>query len=455
MLKFNSKRSIRLRQPQSFYTTDVVFEVAIDDSVCDPSTLSYKTANGPATLKCSLPKGTLIVQILAANTPVSRFTRKPIHSTNLLNIAKSARQYYVPVGAALPIDIDDLEFLVQYEMGVLFALVDKDHLGQTIASSSQRHGESTVRTIEVFGYGLAIDYLANLLSINPEAFGFILDNSAAPDFEAEIPTSRFQGFVPLASNSVVTTITSTGYIVYLEVKARTGWAAYRCGEDGADLVKSLERKWSPRQSKGFFVGILVGLPTKSDDPSRTPIMNIADPGEPEPLSEEEHTAYLLKILMKDAERFGHWGLCLNLLSWLSTIEHLDERNRTRLNELQRRYSGNNASARTNWAAYRERRSDDGTVYLCRLFNEVQDRAQGGLLTREELLFAMDNNDYGRFFFAGPSIKLIRATEQRDKNALMSLIYGQDASSTPLYYVEESEATDARNEAVAQVLRKRV
>jgi hypothetical protein len=116
-----------------------------------------------------------------------------------------------------------------------------------------------------------VDFVANLLDIPIDRFFFTPAGGARPDFRARVSAAE------LSANGIAALSTS-GHVVRLEVKARSGWASYRHeGMDGLDLLHDLSKK-AASKANCVFLAVIVSVPGKGQKRARRTRIILADPG---------------------------------------------------------------------------------------------------------------------------------------------------------------------------------
>jgi len=298
-------QEITLPQTEDFYTKPFRFPVSLVSGACK----GY-TEDGP-------PKKTFP---LALDPAMQKLLKGygATHNATLESIASSAIQYFrTSTGPAEALDHIELRFLLAYDFGRVMTCGPKgitgERLGPASPKTSMRHGEAVKKTSEMFGYGLALHYVASALGVPVDWFTFILESGARADFSAEKSLEEL-----IDANPILVTLGPSGQRIYVEVKARIGWDSMREKKDSAGLLLNCAKKAASCKD-GILLSIIIGLPARSDSPKRTPKILVADPNSPEPLSREEQTAFLLDRYLFQAERYGLQVLRFNILRWLREL----------------------------------------------------------------------------------------------------------------------------------------
>jgi hypothetical protein len=157
------------------------------------------------------------------------------------------------------------------------------------------HPEALRAHTEQFGYGLSVHFVAKLLGISIDRFFFIDAAGSRPDFRVRISAAELAS----SSGGNVAALSPSGYQVQLEVKARTGWAKYRKGEKGLELLQNLSIKAA---SKPHFatISLVISLPSKDQTRETRARILVADPGDPQMLDTKAQLLLLLEETLRKA-----------------------------------------------------------------------------------------------------------------------------------------------------------
>ena len=400
------RHEITLPKTEGFYTQPFNFPVELVHGAC-------KQYDDPKSAGPSLGLS------LNPQMQVALNTYGKSHNASLDEIAHSALQYFrTSHGSTEALDHIDLRFMLTYDFGRIFTSDGDNHhaakLGLASSEQSQRHGESVKHSVEMFGYGLALHYVANVLGVSSDRFSFLRGNGNRPDFVATYSIDKL-----LTQNPLLETINTAGQRVYVEVKARTGWASMRETNQKNDLLYNCAQK-AQSCPNGILLSILIALPARSDSPKRTPKILIADPNDPEPLTDEEQVLFLLDRYMMLAQRYGLRLFKRNILRWKRVLAHQLSDKETQV--LRKPDDESDSIAQSQ---YKE------SLLLPREFGNrrFQGRTFSSLLLRlgsprnrqitvAEAEAAMRENEWGTTYFAGVDMELMEIVAQQKIKELL-------------------------------------
>jgi hypothetical protein len=406
-------QSITLPKTESFYTKEFSFPVELVATACkdyiDP---------GP-------PVRTLPLSLDPAMQAVLKGYGKA-HEACLADIAASAVQFFRTArGATEALDHIELRFLLTYDFGrVMTSGKATPHhpkrLGPASPQTSMRHGEAVKKTSEMFGYGLALHYVAKALGVPTDWFTFILGNGARPDFLAEQSIDEL-----IAANPLLVTLGTSGQRIYVEVKARGGWRGMRETKDSDGSLLHCAKK-AESCSDGILLSIVIALPKRSDSPRRTPRILVADPNSPPPLSVDEQAIFLLERYLFQAQRYGLDVLKLNILRWLGTLHALTDWQTQEMGRLEQRFGTN---TRLTQPFLRTRPIDDQD-YQGRYFYSLIERLgtpRTRQITIDQARAVQGDGNLGTKYFAGANLRLMETIARQDIRRLLDFgVRGRDS-----------------------------
>lgn len=297
------ERSFKLPREKNFYTKLYQFPVKIDKFACGDFTLDNGTAFN--------------FNISSIMRPILDNVNEN-HIVSLDEIAQSSMRFYRTGGinSFQFSEYQDMLFQTNYRFGQIFEETKNESIGYRPASKSKIHSEAKKSTTELFGYGLAINYAANILGIPLERFFFITKSGARADFHTRVTEEELR-----TRGVTIGALSAEGYIVHIEVKARTGWSSFRSNNNqGKELLYNIAKK-SELMPDRSFLAILVGLPSQSESLSGQTDIVIADPGEPVIIPKDEQLAILLNEILFLAYRFGIWDVVIDTLNWMYCISN--------------------------------------------------------------------------------------------------------------------------------------
>lgn len=159
---------ITLPKTAPFYTTPFTFEVSLVAGACK-TYIDLKSKSFPLELDENM-------QRLLTNYGLS-------HQATIEEIANASVQFFESsTRLAATLDFIELRFMQTYDFGCVMTCGDTDHdpdkLGPASHVRSMRHSEVLKKTTEMFGYGLALHYVAKVLGVPTDWFKFILSGDA-------------------------------------------------------------------------------------------------------------------------------------------------------------------------------------------------------------------------------------------------------------------------------------
>ena len=429
------RHEIFLPKDQAFYTTNRVFEVSVDTAAC--GTFIW-TDNTRFTLAASA--GALAPLLAACPRE---------HSVSLKTISEGAMRFYRSGGVHSFSEADHVSmlFMTRYLFGHAFAVSRTNSVEHAYPQAAVFHGEALAAQTELFAYCLACHFAAKLLGVPIDRFFFITADGARADFHARVTATELrQKGVGLGA------LAPAGFIVELEVKARTGWASFRStGWQGLALLKNLHAKVALRPARAFL-GMIVALPGQPGAPRTRAKIVIADPGDAVPIGVEDQTILLLEQAISLLYQHGLWPTLARALAWLQELRPLHERE-LELRELVDRFLG--------MAQYRlEEREYDGRMFNGRTFTDVVARIgqiNNRRMSIDEAEERLRLDDLGHAWYSGIDVAFVRVIEERAGDQLRHFgVRGQDAnrdlSGGTAFRIEEEPMTEELRESVRNVLR---
>lgn len=428
-----TRHEIELPESVDFYTGDRVFSVSVDTAACGV----FTAADGN---QFALAPSQGALAAILAHCPTE-------HRVSLEKVSEAGLRFYRSGGVTTfsNAELVNMLFMTRYVFGHAFAVSATNSLEHR--ATTTLHHEALARQTELFSYGLACHFTSTLLGVPIDRFFFTTGADARPDFQARVTETELAQ--PGAGIGV---LAPTGYILELEVKARTGWASARStGTQGIALLKSLHGKVQSRPNRAFL-GIIVALPERPGMPRAQGKIIIADPGEAVRLGEDEQSALLLEQAVSLLYQHGLWPTLARALSWLSDLRGLTERE-LELREFVQPYDDR--------AQYRivERRHD-GRLFNGRIFSDVVMRVgQIGRrgMSREEAEQRLELGQFGQLWYSGVDVDYVRIFETRDAEQLRRFgVRGEDPErdlgGRSAFYVVDEPMTLADAAAVQTDLR---
>jgi hypothetical protein len=386
---------LELTRSEAFYTKTLEFDVRVDNTVCG----SFKRKDGSS---FSLQAPTLLAERL------SRVGT--IHHASLEAISEAALTFYRS-GTVRP--FSELEyvgvlFATRYHWGLAFEENSQSSLKH--ATQSPLHPEALRAHTEQFAYGLSIHFAATLLGISTDRFYFIDAAGSRPDFAVQVTAAELAS----ANGGKVAALVAGGYQVQLEVKARTGWASYRRGEEGLDLLQNLAAKAASNPDFAT-VSLVISLPGKGQTREQRARILVADPGDPRMLDEREQVLLLLERALTLLVRHGLWPTLNSTLEWIH-----DLRERLTPSERLLRATIMNYREREQYTILTERTG--GREFNGRIFSDVVLRlgrpGERGM-RKDEAISRIETDDLGRAWFSGVDKEWISILQRRDVKGLLS------------------------------------
>ncbi len=389
------RHELDLPQREGFYTKNLAFEVKVNLSVCGPHFFKGKTF--------TLEPPTLLSSHLSG-------VDKSIHRVSLEAISEAALRFYSSENRpqfSTTEYIDHL-FWTRYQWGLAFEESTKGslrHRPRTVL-----HSEALRALTEQFAYGLSIHFVAKLLGVPTDRFFFIDAAGARADFQAKLTSAEL-----LATHGGnIGVLDPNGYRVLLEVKARTGWADYRTGKNGLELLENLSHKTLARPDY-VTISLVIALPNKTLIREPLTRILIADPGEPIMLNESDQVVLLLEEAIPLLVRHGLWPTLSSALDWLEALGVASTQERETLLPLVEAHKG-----RRQYVLVTEIR--DGRTFNGRIFSDVTirlGRTGDRSMSLEEAERRLQTDDLGRAWFSGADVEWIKIIQARNAEALLS------------------------------------
>jgi len=404
-------RSIGLPKTSDFYEMDRVFDVRLDNSTCGTYQVSVPDPSDP---KKTVPQTTDFQIDPTIKSALAAYGAK--HTASLEQINKSSVQFYRIAGDEDEFDgIRDIEFMQAFALGNVFVGKTESHLGAGTYEVTLRHWEAAKPVTEIFGYGLAVDYVAAALGMSPDRFTFMKGNKKRADLETTVGPEDM-----IDTGGKVVALAKSGQKLQIEVKTRTGWAGFRKNKYDAEVQKDIAEK-AACNPDAIVVGVLIALPRKSAAPRRTPHIVVADPNSPPPLDRDEQLDFLLRRYFLLARKYGLWLLALDILSWLSDLRvPLTREERRQFAALSARYGQYRQQPLNKWSV-------NGRKYRGRFFCELY-RLVGAPGNRhiayEEAERMYREGNLGDCYFGGVSTLLPRIVKRRRGDILLGLAESQ-------------------------------
>jgi hypothetical protein len=300
------RHDLELPCPETFYAKKLDFEVKVDGSVCK----LFTRKDGS---KFSLEAPTLLAGLLSSVSGT-------VHQASLEDLSEAALRFYRSDTVRLfsPAEYIDVLFWTRYQWGMAF----EENSRSSIKHSTQRifHPEALKAHTEQFGYGLSIHFVAKLLGISIDRFFFIDAAGSRPDFRVQLSAAELAS----SSGGNVAALSPNGYQIQLEVKARTGWANYRKGEEGLDLLQNLATKVASNPNFAT-ISLVISLPGKDQTRETRARILVADPGDPPMLPRKDQLLLLIEEALPLLVRHGLWPTLSSALDWLRTLRgHIKE-----------------------------------------------------------------------------------------------------------------------------------
>lgn len=246
-------------------------------------------------------------------------------------------------------------------------------------------------------------------------------------------------------NPILQTLGTSGQRIYVEVKARMGWASMRHENDTDGLLLSCAKK-AAACSDGILLSIVIAMPARSDEPGRTPHILIADPNSPPPLSVEEQAAFFLERYLFQANRYGLELLRLHILRWQASLqESLGPTQQEELVRLDKKYPANAVKQ-----PFLPSRDIGGRPFQGRYFYTLIERlgapGRRHLTLDEAIAAATQDGDLGTKYFAGVDTELQAIIARQDLRGLLTFgVRGEgsvDLSGKSAFREEPVELDDA-------------
>ncbi len=416
------RHDLELPRPETFYTKRLSFEVKVDGSICR----SFTRKDGS---KFSLQAPTLLAGSLSGISGT-------VHQASLEDISEAALRFYRSGTVRLfsPAEYIDVLFWTRYQWGMAF----EENSRSSIKHSAQGalHPEALRAHTEQFGYGLSVHFVAKLLGISIDRFFFIDAAGSRPDFRVRLSAAELAS----SSGGNVAALSASGHLIQLEVKARTGWANYRKGENGLDLLENLSMKAA---SKPTFatISLVISLPSKDQIRGTRARILVADPGDPRMLDTKDQVLLLLEEALPLLVRHGLWPTLSSALDWLRDIRGDLNGSELSLREFIEGHS--------NETQYRiVQKAHDGRIFNGRIFSDVVLRlghvGERGM-SETEARSRLATDDLGRVWFSGADKTWIEIIQRHDDDGLRT--YGlhrpdqQDFSGHSAFLLADEPMTD--------------
>jgi hypothetical protein len=431
------RHEIDLPHDEAFYTLQRTFDVSIDDTAC-----GNFTHNG---VQFQLAPATpALAPLLLQQAAAAR------HEASLEEISEAAMRFYRSGGVSSfsAAEYVSMLFMMRYGFGHAFRTSARNSIEHAPRSAGATfHSEALSGHTELFAYGLACRFAARMLGVPIDRFFFVTAAGARADFQARITAADLR-----AQGSGMAALAPAGYVLELEVKARTGWASFRTNSDsGRALLKNLADKVA-RQPTHAFLSIIVGLPGTPGGPRSMGHIVLADPGEGIPLGVDAQTQVLLEGAVALLYRHGLWITLRQALDWLALLRPLTEHEHA-----LREFVAPHDEAPRQYDIVR--RESGGRTYNGRVFNDVVLRVgrigERGM-SREQAQERLRLDQVGRAWYSGVDVRFQQIVEQRDAPGLRT--YGvrgvdeSDLSGRSAFYVEEWPMDEPERASVRNILR---
>jgi hypothetical protein len=299
------RREIALPGDEAFYVTQRGFPVSV------------------AAHPCSLPPvddegNKLSLAVDPSMKPLLAGWDGKRHRASVAEITAAAMRFYRTGGIdfAAHAAYEDVLFLWRHDFGHVFAATggSGNSIGPWSAERCGRHSETVKKSVEMFGYGLAVHFAAHLLGVPLERFFFTAAAGKRPDFAAKVTAAELT-----AAGATTKVLNADGKVVQLEVKAQTSWRTYSKGKAGRDMARDLALKAQACGDSDIFLGVVVGLPGRSDRPRGATRLLVVDPGEARVRDRGEQAVIVLREHLFMAYRLGLWIVARDLLRWLAEL----------------------------------------------------------------------------------------------------------------------------------------
>lgn len=388
------RHDLELPRPETFYTKILDFDVKVDGSVCR----SFTRKDGS---KFSLQAPTLLAGSLSSASG-------SVHQASLEDISEAALRFYRSGTVRLfsPAEYIDVLFWTRYQWGMAF----EENPRSSIKHSAQGalHPEALRAHTEQFGYGLSVHFVAKLLGIPIDRFFFIDAAGSRPDFRVRLSAAELAS----SSGGNVAALSPGGHLIQLEVKARTGWATYRKGENGLDLLQNLSMKAASKPNFAT-VSLVISLPSKDQTRGTRARILVADPGDPPMLEAKDQVLLLLEEALPLLVRHGLWPTLSSVLDWLQ-----DLRGNLKQSELLLREFIGEHSNQTQYRIVQKVHA--GRIFNGRIFSDVVLRlgrvGERGM-SETEARSRLATDDLGRVWFSGADKTWIEIIQRQDGDGL--------------------------------------
>ena len=431
------RHEMNLPQPESFYTTPLAFDVKVDSAACGTFTLPKGTA-------FTLGAPTVFAHFLAAAHGTQ-------HTASIESVSLAALRFFRSgdVSPFAPIEYANMTFLTRYQWGLAFQTNAKGSLEHQPRGITKLHSEAMKIHTEHFAYGLAVHFTATLLGIPIDRFFFLTAAGARPDFRARVSATELSS----ACGGSVGALSATGYLIALEVKARTGWASYRhTSDEGVNLLYNLSKKATTRLNHAFL-SVIVSLPDKTPSLRTRTKLILADPGDPVVLGRTDQAILLLEESLPLLLKHGLWPTLSSALHWLRRLRGALTDNQKELLQAVKKYSEQHQ--------YKIviKKTPMGRSYNGRVFNDVilrlgQVNNRGMTRTEAKRRLALDQ--LGHVWYSGADTAWINIVQSEDTDRLLGYgVRGVDnsyLSAQSAFFFDEEPLTDEIRAGVRNILR---
>lgn len=160
-------------------------------------------------------------------------------SCSLSDIADAALQFYQD-GEESPfaaVEYRRAHFLILHDWDQAFGRTDKNSVGHLSRESSGRHKEAVGKSMEMFGYGLALQAAATVLELPLLRFRFLDASGKRPDFKVNVTPEDL-----IESGSMIEILLAVGDRAFLEVKTQSIAVQKETGTFPLGLLYDLNEK---------------------------------------------------------------------------------------------------------------------------------------------------------------------------------------------------------------------
>ena len=305
---FTVSRRLPLKHEADFYTEKRQYPVYVS-----PISLAghTKTKNGiTSTIPACDPN--FAAELLQYDNQVVSYS--------LSEIADAALRFYQD-GEESPFSVVEYRrahFLLLHDWDHAFGKTDRDSTGHLSREESGRHKEAIVKSTEMFGYGLAVQAAATILQLPLFRFRFLDASGKRPDFKVNITPEDI-----LEASSMIEILLAAGDKAYLEVKTQSIPTQKETKTFPLNLLYDLDEKaaqWTANTGQtGRQLGVYIGIPDRSRNPSGRTKIVLSDPGRSETMNEAQQAEFILREILGLALRYGLWQTSQGALSWISEL----------------------------------------------------------------------------------------------------------------------------------------